>query len=363
MWYEILKAGADSLLEYLSFHFISALVPSFFVAGAISAMLSQNMILKYLGPDTKKWVSYGVASVSGAVLSVCSCTILPLFAGISKKGAGLGPATAFLFSGPAINVLAIVITARMLGLDIGIARAMSAIAVSMVVGLIMAMIFERRGEEEGQRKVMTVEDPRSKPWYITLSFFLLLIALLIVASSGIAAAPRVVVSLLLVAFIALVCVRYYSRDEIRRWMGETWSLTKSILPLLLIGVFITGIMGGFAAIYAPSHDPETAVGELMKPYFGSSSLPSVLLASLIGTVLYMPTLLEVPIVGGLFGYTSGLMSPGAALALLLAGPSLSLPSVIAFWRTTGGKKAGAYILLVITISTIIGMIFGVVKSW
>jgi len=215
MWSEILKAGVDSLLEYLSLHFISALVPSFFVAGAISAMLSQNMILRYLGPDTKKWVSYGVASVSGAVLSVCSCTVFPLFAGISKKGAGIGPATAFLFSGPAINILAIVITARMLGFDIGVARAVSAILVSILVGLIMAWIFERKGEEESQRKVMTVEDPRSRPWYATLSFFILLIALLIVASSAISVAPRVIVSLLLVIFIAFVCVRYYSKDEIK----------------------------------------------------------------------------------------------------------------------------------------------------
>jgi hypothetical protein len=145
-------------------------------------------------------------------------------------------------------------------------------------------------------------------------------------------------------------------------MGETWSLTKSILPLLLIGVFITGIIGGIAAMYAPSHDAETAVGELMKPYFGGNSLLSCLLASVIGAVLYMPTLLEVPIVGNLFGYTSGLMSPGAALALLLAGPSLSLPNMIALWRTSGGKKAGAYILLVITVSTIIGMIFGGIRS-
>ena len=362
MWFEILEAGINALLEYLSFHFISALVPSFFVAGAISAMLSQNTILKYLGPETKKWVSYGVASVSGAVLSVCSCTVLPLFAGISKKGAGLGPATAFLFSGPAINVLAIVMTARMLGLDIGVARAVSAMAVSILVGLIMAGIFERKGEEEIRGKVMTVEDPRGKPWYITLSFFILLIALLIFASSDMAILPRVVGSLLLVACIALVCVRYYSRDEIRSWMGETWSLTKSILPLLLIGVFITGIIGGIAAMYAPSHDAETAVGELMKPYFGGNSLLSCLLASVIGAVLYMPTLLEVPIVGNLFGYTSGLMSPGAALALLLAGPSLSLPNMIALWRTSGGKKAGAYILLVITVSTIIGMIFGGIRS-
>jgi hypothetical protein len=364
VWSEILRAGIDSLIEYLSLHVITSLVPAFFVAGAIAALLSQSTILKYFGPDTKKWVSYGVASVSGAVLSVCSCTILPLFAGITRKGAGIGPATAFLFSGPAINILAIVLTARVLGLDIGVARAVSAIMVSIVVGLIMERIFGRKSESNGERPTLLVEDPKEsqRPWYVTLSFFVLLIALLIIVSSGeIPAAFRAFLSVLMIAGVVILSVRYFSKEEIKSWVNETWSLTESILPLLLIGVFITGAIGGFAALYAPSHDPKTAVGEFMKPYFGNSSLSSSLLASVIGAILYMPTLLEVPVVGDLFGYTSGLMSPGAALALLLAGPSLSLPSMIALWKISGSRKASVYILLVIMVSTFMGMIFGVIK--
>jgi hypothetical protein len=359
----ILEAGLDTLLEYLSLHVLTCLVPAFFIAGAIAALLSKQVILKYFGAKAKKWLSYSVASCSGTILAVCSCTVLPMFAGIYKRGAGIGPATAFLFSGPAINLLAIVLTARVLGLSIGIARAISAIVMSVIIGLSMAAIFERAVRKEVKQKVPEVavlDNPgMERPWYITLLFFILLVAILLVGASGLIAwLMKLIVLSLMILGVALILIFSYSRDEVKEWARETWWLAKRIFPLLLGGVFIIGLIGGIAAIYAPSHDPQIAVGELMKPYFGNNSFLACFLSSVIGAILYMPTLLEVPIVGNLFGYTTGLMAAGPALSLLLSGPSLSFPCMIVLWRTIGWQKASGYIALVVLISTFIGMMYG-----
>lgn len=360
---EILKAGGDMLMQYLSLHVLTCLVPAFFIAGAIAALLSKAAILKYFGAEAKKWLSYSVASVSGTILAVCSCTVLPMFAGIYKRGAGIGPAIAFLYSGPAINLLAIVLTAQVLGLNIGIARAVCAVSMSVVIGLSMATIFER-GVKKDEKKVVRMaamtDDPEiGRPGYITLLFFSLLVAILLVGASGsISWVTKLTAISFMTIAVAIILIFYYSREEVKEWGTETWWLAKMIFPILLAGVFVIGIVGGVAAIYAPSHDPQIAVGEIMKPYFGSNSFFSCFLSSIIGAILYMPTLLEVPIVGNLFGYNSGLMASGPALSLLLAGPSLSLPNMVVIWRTIGARRAGIYIALVIIISTVMGMIYG-----
>jgi hypothetical protein len=288
-----------------------------------------------------------------------------MFAGIYKRGAGIGPACAFLFSGPAINLLAIVFTARVLGLSIGVARAISAVAMAVVIGLIMAALFERKVTDAATCQIPSASplNPGAaasvRPWYITVLFFSLLVAILLVAASGLISwLLKVVVLALMVIVLAVILRSYYSREELQAWGMETWWLTKRIFPILLIGVFAIGLIGGVAAIYAPSHDPHLAVGELTRPYFGTNSFFACLLSSIIGAILYMPTLLEVPIVGNLFGFSTGQMAAGPALALLLAGPSLSLPCMVVIWRTIGGKRASAYIVLVVFISTFIGMIYG-----
>lgn len=360
---KILEAGVDTLMEYLSLHVLTCLVPAFFIAGAIAALLSKEAVIKYFGAKAKKWVSYSVASCSGTILAVCSCTVLPMFAGIYKRGAGIGPATAFLYSGPAINLLAIILTARILGLDIGIARAISAIVMSVVIGLSMAAIFEREVKEEKTKVpqgIATLNNPgRGRPWYITLLFFILLVAILLIGASGLISwLTKLIALYLLTIGVAIILIFYYSREEVKEWAMETWWLTKRIFPILLVGVFVIGLIGGIAAIYAPSHDPHIAVGEITKPFLGKNSFFSCFLASLIGALLYMPTLLEVPIVGDLFGYTTGLMAAGPALSLLLTGPSLSFPCMVVIWRTIGWKKASVYIALVVLISTFIGMIYG-----
>jgi len=359
----ILKAGVDTLMEYLSLHVLTCLVPAFFIAGAIAVLLSKETILKYFGAEAKKWLSYSVASCSGTILAVCSCTVLPMFAGIYKRGAGIGPATAFLYSGPAINLLAIVLTARVLGMDIGIARAISAIGMSVVIGLSMAAIFERGMKAEKAKVppgIATLNNPGvERPSYITLLFFILLVAILLVGASGLISwLTKLTVLYFMTIGVAIILIFYYSREEVKEWAMETWWLTKRIFPLLLVGVFVIGLIGGIAAIYAPSHDPHIAVGELMKPYFGNNSFFSCFLASIIGAILYMPTLLEVPIVGNLFGYTTGLIAAGPALSLLLTGPSLSFPCMVVIWQTVGWKKTSAYIALVVLFSTVIGMIYG-----
>lgn len=360
--YDIILAGLNALIEYLQAHVLTCLVPAFFISGAIAVLVSKGTIIKYFGAGTKKWLSYGVASISGAILAVCSCTILPMFQGIYKRGAGIGPAFAFLFSGPAINVLAIVFTASVLGFDIGLARAVSSILMAVVVGLIMAAIFERgKSKTEAVAPVAAQVETgaRTRPKYVSPVFFAFLVAILVIGATGLISLEiRLAVVYLLTIAVAVLLIFYYTRDEVKSWGHETWWVTKKIFPILLAGTFIVGIIGGIAANFTPSHDPATAVGELTQPYLGNNSLPAVLLASVIGALLYMPTLLEVPIIGTLFGYSSGLMASGPALALLLAGPALSLPSMIVLVRMVGWKKAGVYIGLVVIVATMIGMLYG-----
>ncbi len=360
--YDIIKPGFDALAEYLSAHVLTCLIPAFFISGAIAALVSKGAILKYFGAKAKKWLSYSVASVSGTILAVCSCTILPMFTSIYRRGAGIGPASAFLFSGPAINLLAIVLTASVLGLDLGIARAVSAVSMAVIVGLMMSTIFDRGAKEKAIEVSPAETSTNVRPWYVSPAFFFLLVAILLVGASGLISwLSKLAILYFLTIAVAVVLIFYYSREEVKAWGFETWWLTKRIFPILLVGVFIVGLIGGVAANFSPSHDPLTAVGELTKPFLGNNSPIACFLGSIIGAVLYMPTLLEVPIVGTLFGYSSGLMASGPALSLLLAGPALSLPSMIVIVRTIGWKRAATYIALVVIVSTSIGMVYGAIS--
>ncbi len=350
-----LAAGLNSLLEYLSAHVLTCLIPAFFIAGAIAALLHKETVLKYFGADARKLLSYSVAASSGTILAVCSCTILPMFAGIYRRGAGIGPATAFLYSGPAINLLAIVLTARVLGFDLGVARVICAVAMAIVVGLIMAAIFDRDTKKiKRTTKIIAktnTNDPndmkKSRPEYISFIFLALLVVILLVAaSSSMTLMPKMVIVIALLIPTLLILKRYYMRMEKIAFGHETWWLFKRIFPLLIIGTFITGLIGFFLPV------------EIIRLLFGSDNFLSCLTASVIGAVLYMPTLLEVPIVGTLFGYSAGIMAPGPALSLLLAGPSLSLPNMMVILRTIGSKKTTVYIGLVVILSSFMGMLYG-----
>ena len=344
-------------MSYLAEHVLTCLVPAFFIAGAIAVFISKEGVMKYFGADVKKWLSYGVASVSGVILAVCSCTVLPLFAGIYKRGAGIGPATAFLYAGPAINVLAISYTATALGYDIGLARALGAVILAIVVGLVMATVFGKEEQNQEKKNFATLETSREeRPKWVVPLFLIALVGILVSATASKKLAPGlddvwflVVKMSLIYSFtlvIAFLLVYYFPKDEVTDWGIETWDLTKKIFPVLVIGTFFVGVIG----VFLP---PES-----FENYLGGNSLSACFIGAVIGAILYMPTLLEVPIIGDTFGYNDGVMGGGPALALLLAGPSISLPSLIVINRVLGVKKTAVYAATVIILSTLAGYVYG-----
>jgi uncharacterized protein len=338
---DLLQGGWKGLLDYLSAHVITCLVPALFIAGAIAAFVSQAAILKYFGPQAKKVVSYSVASVSGAVLAVCSCTVLPLFAGIYKKGAGIGPAIAFLFSGPAINVLAIVYSAKLLGYDIGIARAIGAILFSVVVGLIMAFIYRReKSQGDAEAFALLAADPDGKSIWQQLLFVGSLVGVLIFAASK----NWIVMGIFLVA-MAVILWRWFTKGEIIIWLKETLHFTRLIIPWLLLGVFLAGIL---TVIIPP---------DIVATWVGGNSILANFIASFSGALMYFATLTEVPVVKAFMELGMG---KGPALSLLLAGPSLSLPAMFTLTKIMGFKKMLTYVVIVVVMATITGYIFGLI---
>lgn len=345
---------------YAREHVLLCLIPAFFIAGAISVFISQQSVMHYLGAQANRLLSYGVASVSGSVLAVCSCTVLPLFAGIYARGAGLGPATAFLYAGPAINVLAIIMTARILGLEIGIARAIGAVGFSVVIGALMAFLFRKEEQQRLGDLVALPEEAPRRTLGQTAVYFALMVGLLVFMNWG---APdnadgafwhaihdaKWWVSGVLAVLLALVIHRWFSTDELASWGASSWDYAKLIFPLLLGGVLIAGFLLG-----RPGHDG-IIPSEWVEAIVGGNSLGANLVASTIGAFMYFATLTEVPIVQGLMG--SG-MGQGPALALLLAGPALSLPSMLVIRQVLGTRKTAAFVALVVLMATLTGWSFG-----
>lgn len=338
----LISVGLQSLQEYLALHVLMCLLPAFFLAGAIASLFSKESVLKYFGADAPKYVSYTVAAASGCLLAVCSCTVLPLFAGIYKRGAGIGPATTFLFSAPAINILAVVYTAKILGYDLGAARAFAAVLLSLLVGLFMSLAYE--GKETERKSIKTFGE---KEHHHTIELFVLLIIVLvapeIMSSLGWKYTTQIIAWAPMIGLTAYLSYKWFSKEELESWMGETWFLVKQITPLLLLGVFLSGIM----VVVLPK--------EFVASLVGGNSLISNFISSVAGAFMYFSTLTEVPIIKAL---TLLGMGEGPALAMLLAGPALSLPSMIVINRVMGVKKGTTYIFLVVMIATISGYIFG-----
>ncbi len=326
-------------------HTLFCLIPAFFIAGAIAAFLKQESVMKYFGPTAKKPVAYGVASVSGAILAVCSCTVLPLFTGIYKKGAGLGPGVTFLYSAPAINILAMSYSLHLLGYDIGITRIIGAIVISILVGITVAVIFRRdeTARQELNAEAFQYNVENVKPEYQTLLYFLNLVAILIYGTIKMPSWTKYTGEAILVLILVLLVLRWFSREEIRLWFSETYRLAKMIVPVLLLGVFLVGII---TKVLPP---------KVIATYVGGNSVRSNAIASVSGALMYFATLTEVPIVKGLLGLGMG---KGPALSLLLAGPALSLPSMIVIVRILGIKKGFSYIGLVCLFSMGAGLLFG-----
>ncbi len=346
--------------DYAREHVLFCLIPAFFIAGAISIFISKEAVIKYFGPKAKKITAYSVASVSGTILAVCSCTVLPMFAGIYMRGAGIGPATAFLYAGPAINVLAIILTARVLGYELGIARAIGAVLFSIVIGLFMSFFF--REKKGGEENLTARETSGVKPRTLlqNCSYFLTLILILIFAAW---AKPKEPVGLwntiynvhwylLLIALVLLFILLFawFKKEEISDWIFSTWTFAKQILPLLFAGVLVAGFLLG-----RPKTDMGIIPSQFVAMLVGGNSLLANFFASIAGAFMYFATLTEVPILQGLLG--SG-MGRGPALALLLSGPALSLPSMLVIRSVLGTQKTLVYILLVVVMSTCAGVIFG-----
>ena len=411
-----IAATFDLVKWYAREHVVLCLLPAFFIAGVISVFVSQGSVLRYFGANAKKWLAYTVAAVSGTILAVCSCTILPLFSSIHKRGAGLGPAIAFLYSGPAINILAIILTARILGFEMGVARTIGAVSFSVIIGLIMAFIYRKEEKVKKEEQMNIQLPPEKRPmwqtsfhffalvlilvfanwgspasddtssawyylwaykWYITGFFSLLLgyslirilkikwqwvliatiatVASALLSSNLIENAKLAPLVPMMVGIAALSIITLLDKkdDENREWTISTWGFAKQILPLLAIGVVTAGFLLG------STHDGQTIAGVIPNEWIqwlvGGNSIFSNFFASIVGAFMYFATLTEVPILQGLIA--SG-MGKGPALALLLAGPSLSLPNMLVIRGVLGNQKTVVYVTLVVVMATVSGLIYG-----
>ncbi|NLN37497.1 MAG: hypothetical protein GX156_06710 [Bacteroidales bacterium] len=411
-----ITATLDLAKWYAREHVVLCLLPAFFIAGVISVFISQGSVLKYFGANAKKWLSYTVASVSGAVLAVCSCTILPLFSSIYKRGAGLGPAVAFLYSGPAISILSIILTAKILGFEMGLARAVGAIVFAIVIGLIMSLIYRKEEKVKKEEQMNITPPPEKRPMWQTSFHFFTLVLILVFANWGapsagdttgawhfiftykwfITGALAIVLCYSLIrilkidwrwvltgavvttasAFLAkayvtpaklaplvpmmtgiialsLMTLRDKKNEENREWTLSAWAFARQIMPLLAVGVVTAGFLLG------STHDdvaiPGVIPNEWVQWAVGGNSLLSNFFASIVGAFMYFATLTEVPIIQGLLA--SG-MGKGPALALLLAGPSLSLPNMLVIRGVMGTQKTVVYVVLVVVMATLSGMLFG-----
>lgn len=408
------KEAVDATLDlsrwYAREHVILCLLPAFFIAGVISVFVSEASVLRYFGAKAKKWVAYTVASVSGTILAVCSCTILPLFSSIHKRGAGLGPAIAFLYSGPAINILAIILTARILGFEMGLARVIGAVVFAVVIGSVMSLIYRKEEKAKAEEQLNFPDIPEKRPmwqtafhfftlviilvfanwgkpgegvtdgswfwiwsnkWIITGIFGLLLayslvyilkikwqqVALVVVVTflSGLFSSSPLIPMIVGIAGLTIVTLLDKNDSENREWTIESWNFAKQIMPMLALGVLVAGFLLG------STHDNVQMAGIIPNSWIanlvGGNSLFANFFASIVGAFMYFATLTEVPILQGLIAAGMG---KGPALALLLAGPSLSLPNMLVIRNVMGTQKTLVYVLLVIIMATISGLIYGLI---
>lgn len=357
--------SAFELLQWYAVnHTLACVVPALFIAGAITSFLSPSSVMRLLGPRSPRHVSYPVAAASGGILAVCSCSVLPMFAGIYRLGAGLGPATAFLYAGPAINVLAIFLTARVLGLELGMARAVGAVTFAVVIGLMMAWVF-RREEAEKVDAAMQLPPPApsERPLWKNVLFLVAMIAFLVFSDwvkpgedmQGAQMADSWVVTVWQVRWylagamgllVVAMAFGWFDKEERAEWMGNTWDLTKMVVPFLFGGVFLVG----FVAALLPDEQVAALVGD--------DSISSVFVGSVVGALFYFATLTEIPIVQALREHG---MTDGPALALLLAGPAVSLPNILVIGKVMGWKKTAVFCLLVVVMAAIAGWLYGVMR--
>jgi len=364
----IRQSGLEAFMmlqEYAREHVLTCLIPAFFIAGAIAVFVSQASVLKYFGAQAKKVLSYSVASVSGTILAVCSCTVLPLFAGIYTRGAGIGPATAFLYSGPAINVLAISLTARILGWQLGLARAIGAVVFAVVTGLVMAFVFRKDDAARAGGEIYVPDEGEKVRTLAQDGLYMLTMVLILVFAAFARPAPgstglwpaifaaKWYITVALLVVLGFMIKAWFTRDERVSWVQSTWGFMKQIFPLLGAGVLVAGFMLG-----RPGH-PALIPEHYIQTLVGGNSLWANLFAAVSGALMYFATLTEVPILQGLLGAGMG---KGPALALLLAGPALSLPNMLVIGGIMGVKKTSVFCITIVILSTIAGMLYGAISG-
>ncbi|MFC2107777.1 permease [Bacteroidota bacterium] len=405
---EAIAASLDLTKWYAREHVVMCLLPAFFIAGVIAVFVSQGAVMKYFGTSAKKWLAYSIASVSGTILAVCSCTILPLFTSIHKRGAGLGPAIAFLYSGPAINILAIILTARILGFEMGIARIIGAVVFSIVIGLTMSFIYRKEEKAKAEEQMNFPDIPEKRPlwqtayhffvlvlilvfanwgspeegvtsgawywiwfnkWYITsglgllfvfsliyilkINWIYVLIATALTALAGFLTHSPMITMITGIAALSVITLLDKKNEDNKQWTIESWDFAKLILPLLAVGVIIAGFLLG--SNHGDTHIAGVIPNEWIATLVGGNSIFSNFFASIVGAFMYFATLTEVPILQGLIAAGMG---KGPALALLLAGPSLSLPNILVIRGVIGNQKTIVYVSLVVVMATISGLIYG-----
>lgn len=351
---DLFIAGIKAVTEYVSAHVLTCLVPAFFIAGAMSALLPKEKIIQYLGQKVPKYKAYPLSIVAGLLLAVCSCTILPLFAGIKKKGAGIGPAISFLYTAPATNIMAILFTGSVLGWNFALARIILSVVFASLIGMIIAIVFKKEDVEDEKKAAPAfvsaeAKDAERLSFFLRhrlILFFLTLIAILVVGTRVNGYLKYILISCLII-ILAILAKLLFTKDEVKAWLSETWIFAKKIFPLLLGGIFVAGVLTALL--------PQNFLASFM----GKNTLSANIIAVLFGVFMYFPTLLEVPMAKMFLGLG---MAKGPLLAYLLADPVISLPSILVVRKFIGNKRTLAYVGLIIIFTTISGLIYGYIAK-
>ncbi len=343
--YAIVSSGFAAVYDYVLAHTLFCLVPAFFIAGAMAALIPKDLLLPYLGKNSPKHVAYPLSVISGLLLAVCSCTVLPLFAGIKKGGAGIGPAITFLYTAPATNIVAILYTGSLIGWDVALGRIFLSVLFAVSIGMIISKLFQEQDEEppavDGFAKSSEKHDIRRLVY-----LFGILVAILLVGTRVSTPSVKYAIVLFLIGASAFIAKKFFIRDEVGSWMRETWGFAKTIAPLLLVGVFVSGMI----KVLLPQ--------EFVTAYVGSNTFTALLIPVIFGVLVYFPTLVEVPMARTFLDLGMG---KGPLMAYLLSDPVLSLPSILVVRKIMGSKRTAAYVLLIIVFTLCGGYLFGLIK--
>ncbi len=341
---EILSSGLDAVYDYILAHTLFCLVPAFFIAGAMAALIPKDLLLPYLGKNSPKHVAYPLSVLSGLLLAVCSCTVLPLFAGIKKGGAGIGPAITFLYTAPATNIVAILYTGSLIGWDVALGRIFLSVLFAVSIGMIISRMFHE--QEEAPAVDAFAKSAEKHDVRRLIYLFSILVGILLVGTRVNTPSIKYTIVLLLIGASTLVAKKFFIREEIRNWMLETWGFAKTIAPLLLVGVFVSGMI----KVLLPE--------EFVTDYVGSNTFTALIIPVIFGVLVYFPTLVEVPMARTFLDLGMG---KGPLMAYLLSDPVLSLPSILVVRKIMGTKRTAAYVLLIIVFTLCGGYLFGLIK--